>query len=84
MEVGKEAGHRLYYKITLLLWISFSIGFNSITNSKLQDGYDLLNNYNYVFWILGDESTVDETFNSTEQALVKDYLEKGGSFFCLW
>jgi len=34
-----------------------------------------------VVWLLGDESTHDETFSAAEQALVKSYLEAGGRLF---
>ena len=58
-----------------------NVGFNSMQTSELQNGLFNLGDYDYVFWISGDESTVDETFNSIEQSLVEDYLEHGGSFF---
>lgn len=38
-----------------------------------------LTDYQYVIWILGDESTSDETFNSFEQELTKEYLRQGGN-----
>ena len=38
----------------------------------------VLTNYAKVVWILGEESTVDETFSSTEQAAVTNYLGNGG------
>jgi hypothetical protein len=34
-----------------------------------------------VLWISGDESTVDETFNSAEQTFIESYLESGGNLF---
>ncbi len=34
-----------------------------------------------MYWILGDESTVDETFSTLEQNLVKEYLKNGGQLF---
>jgi hypothetical protein len=55
--------------------------FESSKNSQLQNSSVNLNNYNAVYWLLGDESTVEETFNATEQTLVKKYLENGGSLF---
>jgi len=58
-----------------------SVDFTSIKTSELQNGSFNLSDYDYVFWILGDESTTDETFNSIEQQLVKDYLENGGNLF---
>ncbi|MGD9782480.1 MAG: hypothetical protein AB7V14_10060 [Kiritimatiellia bacterium] len=38
----------------------------------------LLTNYSKVVWMLGEESTVDETFSSAEQAAVTNYLGRGG------
>jgi hypothetical protein len=58
-----------------------AIDFVSIKNSELQNNLFQLENYDYVFWILGDESTGDETFNTIEQQLVKNYLNSGGSLF---
>ncbi len=58
-----------------------SIDFTSAKNSEIQDSTFNLSDYDYVFWILGDESTTDETFNSVEQELVKSYLDKGGNLF---
>lgn len=41
------------------------------------DRVDLLG-YAMVDWILGEESTVDETFNAIEQVAIAQYLEEGG------
>ncbi len=38
----------------------------------------LLTNYAKVVWVLGEESTVDETFNSAEQTAAAAYLNAGG------
>jgi hypothetical protein len=40
-----------------------------------------LQDYQAVFWLLGDESTTDETFNASEQARVRAYLQNGGNLF---
>ncbi|MCF8435281.1 MAG: family 10 glycosylhydrolase [Ignavibacteriales bacterium] len=40
-----------------------------------------LNDYEIVIWILGDESTADDTFNPTEQAMVTSFLKGGGKLF---
>ena len=55
--------------------------FDSAPNESVEDSLISLNDYAAVFWILGDESTVNETFSAAEQALVKDYLENGGKLF---
>ena len=55
--------------------------FDTVPNEAIEDGSIDLNDYEAVFWILGDESIQDETFSATEQALVKQYLENGGYLF---
>lgn len=47
-------------------------------NEHLDDASLSLSNYDLVVWYLGDESTVDETFDASEQSLIKTYLESGG------
>jgi hypothetical protein len=60
---------------------SNNLGFCSATNDAVIDGLVILNNYEMVDYILGDESTADETFSTVEQTLVKKYLESGGNLF---
>ena len=55
--------------------------FDTVDNDELLSGNILLENYKTVFWLLGDESTADETFSLFEQNLVKDYLIQGGKIF---
>jgi hypothetical protein len=55
--------------------------FSSATNEAIQDGLINLSTYKAVDWILGKESTANETFSSSEQTLVKNYLQQGGNFF---
>ncbi len=38
-----------------------------------------LQDYQIVIWILGEESTTDRTFSTTEQSLVQTYLNNGGN-----
>ncbi len=54
---------------------------NSATNDAVLDGLFNLNDYFIVDYILGEESTADETFNSNEQSIVSDYLNNGGKLF---
>jgi murein DD-endopeptidase MepM/ murein hydrolase activator NlpD len=56
-------------------------GFDSCANEAILSGKVSLQQYDAVFWLLGDESTADETFSDAEQALVKAYLENGGRLF---
>ena len=52
--------------------------FSSATNEALQDGLINPATYKSLDWILGKESTVNETFSATEQTLVANYLKQGG------
>ncbi|MCF6268344.1 MAG: glycosyl hydrolase family 18 protein [Melioribacteraceae bacterium] len=56
-------------------------GFSSTSNEAVYKGLVNLEDYNFVFWMLMDESTADETFNSLEQEKVKQYLDNGGVLF---
>ncbi|MFA6978764.1 MAG: T9SS type A sorting domain-containing protein [Ignavibacteriaceae bacterium] len=55
--------------------------FNSATNDAVLDGTFNLSDYQIADYILGDESTVDETFSSTEQPKIKSFLNNGGNLF---
>ena len=52
--------------------------FASATNDAVTDGTISLNDYSAADYILGDESTVDETFSTAEQTNVKSFLQNGG------
>ena len=56
-------------------------GFESCSNEQIIQNSIDLKNYQMVIWILGDESTADETFNFFEREKVADYLEAGGNLF---
>lgn len=55
--------------------------FCSSTNEAVTEGLLSLQNFSIIDYILGDESTVDETFNSVEQESVKVFLRNGGKLF---
>ena len=55
--------------------------FSSASSDAVIQGIVSLQNYSIVDFILGEESTADETFNNTEQELVKSYLKNGGKLF---
>ncbi len=57
------------------------MNFASATNDAVIDGIFNLNNYSAADYILGDESTVDETFSSVEQTKIKSFLQNGGKLF---
>ncbi len=55
--------------------------FESVTNDGVIDGLFSLQDYVVVDYILGDESTVDESFSTSEQTLVSTFLKTGGGLF---
>jgi hypothetical protein len=55
--------------------------FDAAANEAVAAGNISLNNYSGVIWFVGDESSANRTFNSTEQNVVKAYLEGGGKLF---
>lgn len=57
------------------------IGFDSAQNESVVNGQVNLSSYAAVIWLSGEESTADDTFNATEQALVTAYVNGGGKFF---
>ncbi len=57
------------------------IGFETVANEAVVEGLVDLADYHAVFWMVGDESTADETFSNAEQEFVRAYLEGGGRLF---
>ena len=55
--------------------------FDSASNEAVESGELSLSSYQIVDWILGKESTEDETFSKKEQRLLRKYLKKGGALF---
>jgi hypothetical protein len=55
--------------------------FSSATNDAVLQGLISLQNYSITDYILGEESTVDETFSSAEQESLKVFLRNGGKLF---
>jgi len=59
----------------------FNYAYETADNDAVLAGSMDLADYTAVFWLLGDESTVSETFSSQEQELVEAYLTQGGKLF---
>ena len=55
--------------------------FDTCQNEAVASGQVNLSNYTAVIWACGNESTGDETFSSTEQTKVSNYLANGGGLF---
>jgi N-acetylmuramoyl-L-alanine amidase len=54
---------------------------DSTSNEAVISGAVNLNNYHSVLWILGDESTAQDTFDATEQSKVTSFINAGGNIF---
>lgn len=54
------------------------VPFDSCQNENILFAQVALTNYPAVVWALGEESTADETFSSSEQTRVTAYLNRGG------
>ncbi len=60
---------------------NYGYNFESSSNEAVTYGLINLNNYDIVCWILGTESTFDETFSTSEQSYVSSFLQNGGALF---
>jgi len=60
---------------------NYGYNFDSATNEAITYGLVNLNDYDIIDWILGTESTVNETFSNTEQGYVSTFLTNGGVLF---
>ncbi len=61
--------------------VNSQIPFETVDNKAVVEHRVYLGDYPAVFWILGDESTHDGSFDKDEQELVQDYLQNGGMLF---
>jgi N-acetylmuramoyl-L-alanine amidase len=53
----------------------------STSNEAVISGAVNLNDFHTVIWILGTESTADDTFNAAEQTKVTNFINAGGNLF---
>ena len=53
--------------------------FDSASAAAVVNGAVQLDDYDAVVWLLGEESTVNKTFDASERTLVQEYLGSGGS-----
>jgi N-acetylmuramoyl-L-alanine amidase len=54
---------------------------DSASNEAILSGAVNLADYHSVVWILGEESTADDTFNASEQTKVEQFIAGGGNLF---
>jgi hypothetical protein len=57
------------------------VAFDACANEAVEQGQVRLSDYQMIDWILGEESTQDESFNYSEQDSVENYLAGGGYLF---
>ncbi|TWT37419.1 AmiA-like protein [Posidoniimonas corsicana] len=57
------------------------LSISTAANELVANGTVDLTDYDAVFWILGEESTADQTFDVSEQSAVASYLTGGGKLF---
>jgi hypothetical protein len=57
------------------------LAFDSASNEAVRSGRVNLNNYTIVDWILGEESTTDQTLDATERGLLHAFLTGDGALF---
>ncbi|MDH3252538.1 MAG: T9SS type A sorting domain-containing protein, partial [Ignavibacteria bacterium] len=57
---------------------SLPLDFSTCSNDAVIAGEVVLGDYDIVLWLLGDESSADETFSVAEQDRVKAFLQQGG------
>ncbi len=70
-----------YVKQYIQPLIAAGSGFSYVLNESVYDGKISLCDYETVIWILGDESSADDTFNPVEQDSVENFLKQGGKLF---
>lgn len=61
--------------------ITPAVRFDTCANDAVISGEIALADYAAVLWLLGEESTADETFSTAEQSVVSAYLAGGGNLF---
>ena len=55
--------------------------FSEASNEAIEEGVVDMKNYKFIIWMLLDESSADDTFNKTEQAKVKDFIDNDQGVF---
>ncbi len=73
--------HETFHPFAMTYGRSVPFDFNTCSNDAILNSSVSLPDYDVVLWVLGDESSNDETFSAAEQAFVKAYLQNGGRLF---
>ncbi|MCP4250452.1 MAG: D-alanyl-D-alanine carboxypeptidase/D-alanyl-D-alanine-endopeptidase [bacterium] len=67
------------FAVRLAEAVTPTVALDTCTNEAVVGGAIDLSNYGAVLWLLGEESTADETFSAAEQSAVQAYLLAGGN-----
>lgn len=78
-ENDEELNHE--FALQLSESVTPAVAIDSCVNEQIASGSVDLADYDAVLWLLGEESTFDETFSTTEQFYVRMYLDGGGNLF---
>jgi hypothetical protein len=76
--------NHIYHKFVVeygMALYSLGLPFETASNDAVLNEDVHLEEYAAVIWIAGDESTADETFSTSEQTIVENYLKGGGNLF---
>ena len=80
-ELSNSFDYATTYAQAIAAYGNGQIGIDTVQNEAVGGGQVSLSNYDAVFWISGEESTVDSTYTASEQSAVNTYLAEGGHFF---
>ena len=67
--------------VTLAADAMAGTSFDTADNAEVEGGALSLAGYDAVVWMLGEESTAQESFSSAEQGVLETYLDAGGKLF---
>jgi hypothetical protein len=78
---GSGSWSKAYHDFIIKYSEAFSFSFDTAHNTQIDSGVVNLNDYEVVFWMLGDEALDYETFSIGERTAIKSFLENGGKLF---
>lgn len=70
--------HQPTHNFVALLGNSWNQAYRTASNEAVAESTVQLSRYTHVFWMLGDESTADRTFDDREKSAIEEYLSGGG------
>ncbi len=79
--LSNNGSYAVEHALAIEAWAPRGIAVTTVQNEAIADFTIDLNAFDAVVWILGEESSADDTFNTAEQGLVSTYLANGGKLF---